>query len=158
MPKQVHAVILMIFAPVAGAAEPAFPPECPSKGTMELVGNPAEWADQCFKAVNGRLPRNDDSGQTNSMDRDIDLDGIAERLEIRGVGNKLKQIYAFKGVDDGFRYLGKFDANPAFFVAKDQSNQTYLLNIYRMGAEAVYLQYIQYRDGEFVVVREEPMQ
>ena len=65
------------------AAEPNFPPECPAKGSMEIIAKPTLWADSCFKALNGRLPSEFNIGETSSVYRDIDLDGTAELLEIQ---------------------------------------------------------------------------
>jgi hypothetical protein len=158
MRKLILITMLLLTAKVASGAEPDFPPECPGKGTMEAVDNPSEWADQCFKAVNGRLPSANNPGEIDSIDRDIDLDGTLERLEIRGVGNKLKQIYVFQNSNRIFKYMGVLIAHPEFFVAKDQDNQTVLLNIYRSGVGMVYFQRIQYVEREFIVVREDLMQ
>jgi hypothetical protein len=157
MPRLISLAMFLFAAQAAFAAEPMFGPECPTRGNMEVIDDPTAWADECFRASNGRNP-SVNSGQKYTMDRDIDLDGIPERLESRGVGNRLKQIYVFKHANDTFRYMGQLHAHPEFFVATDRLNQTYLLNIYRAGAGEVYLQYIEYRDGEFVKVREDLMQ
>jgi hypothetical protein len=101
---------------------------------MEVVDDPVKWADSCFQAVNGRLPSSQSSGETDSMYRDLNLDGVEEHLEIRGVGNKLKQIYVFQKAGASFRYMGRLNAHPEFFVARDSSNHLVILNVYRAGA------------------------
>ena len=64
--------------------------ECPKRGTLELVREPAMAADRCFIAVSMRAPLRGDASQTASELRDIDLDGEPELLEIRGIGNRAK--------------------------------------------------------------------
>jgi hypothetical protein len=140
------------------AAESFFPPECPTKGSLEVVDDPVKWADTCFQAVNGRLPLSQASGETASMYRDLNLDGVDEHLEVRGVGNKLKQIYVFQKLADSFRYMGRLNAHPEFYVARDRNNRLVILNVYRAGANKVYLQQIEYMDGEFSLVRQDPME
>lgn len=82
-------------------AASSFPPECPQRGTLQIQKDPAAWADQCFAAINGRLPQADRIGKADSAMRDVDLDGVDERLEIRGVGNPTKQIYVYRSAADG---------------------------------------------------------
>lgn len=92
------------------------------------------------------------------MYRDIDLDGTAELLEIRGVGNRLKQIYVFRQSENAFKYMGQLNAHPEFYVARDSTNKVMLLNIHSLGINEAYLQSIEYIDGEFKVFREVPIQ
>lgn len=158
MRKLASRIVLIAACIDTWAAEPFFPPECPVRATFEIVDDPSKWADTCFQAANGRLPSSEASGETGSIYRDLNLDGTDERLELRGVGNKLKQIYVFDRADRGFRYIGRLNAAPNFYVARDESNRLVILNIYRAGANEVYLQQIQYQDGEFAVVQQEAMQ
>lgn len=130
-------------------------PECPERGNFEVIVNPASWSDQCFAAVNGRIPQHGPAGETDSTMRDIDLDGIEERLEIRGVGNAIKQIYVFRAAERGFLYLGTLDAHPSFTVAPDAAGKPTISYIYRAGADDLSLKRIQYRDGRFVEISSE---
>lgn len=149
-------VLALIFG--GSNAEPYFPPECPSEGTMEVTRDPSAWADKCFQATNGRLPSHQHRGETVSLSRDIDLDGIPELLEVRGVGNKIKQIYVFRNSDEGYKYLGKLNAHPEFFVGFNSENELIILNFYRAGVNEVYRQQIQYIDRSFIMTRNERMQ
>ncbi|HET8695967.1 MAG TPA: hypothetical protein VFO94_00695, partial [Gammaproteobacteria bacterium] len=114
--------------------------------------NPATWADQCFAAINGRAPRPGSVGEADSAMRDVDLDGVAERLEIRGVGNSIKQIYVFKVTERGLLYLGELRAHPAFTVAPDANGTPTISYLYRAGVDNVSRKTIQYRDGEYVEI------
>jgi hypothetical protein len=125
------------------------------RGTLEVLENPAAWADQCFAAVNGRMPQSAHLGETDSQMRDIDLDGVAERLEIRGVGNSIKQIYVFRATKQGFAYLGELDANPSFTVTRDATNTPTISYIYRSGVDDLSIRRIQYRDGQYLEVSSE---
>ncbi len=158
MRNPVHIMALLLLTRFADGAELALPSECPAKGNMETVQNPSDWADQCFKAINGRLPESQTLAETASSNRDVDLDGVPERLEIRGTGNKLKQIYVFRVSSADFRYMGMLTAHPEFFVARDAENNLMILNIYRAGVDDIFLQRIHYVDGEFVVLREDRME
>lgn len=134
------------------AASP-FPPECPQRGTMQIQQDPAAWADQCFAAINGRLPQADRIGETDSAMRDVDLDGVDERLEIRGVGNSIKQIYVFKATARGYAYVGKLNAHPSFIVALDASGIPTISYTYRSVASSLSTIRIQYRDGLYMETR-----
>ncbi len=136
-------------------AEPQFPPECPPQGTLEIVESPAEWADQCFAAINGRNPDPHFIGESTSLTRDIDLDGVDERLESRGTGNSVKQIYAFRVAERGFVYLGELNAHPSFTVSRDAAGTPTISYIYRSGVENLSLVRIQYRDRKFVQISSE---
>jgi hypothetical protein len=149
----VNAVCWVAVAPVLAQQE--FPPECPSRGNLELIENPAAWADQCFAALNGRIPQLGQAGETDSVMRDLDLDGIEERLEVRGVGNSTKQIYVFKATERGFFYLGELTAHPSLTVAADAVGTPTISYRYRAGADDVSLKRIQYRDGEYVEISSE---
>ena len=129
--------------------------ECPTRGSSETVQDPAMTADRCFVAGSIRLPDAEHLGETASQLRDIDLDGVPERLEIRGAGNASKAIYIFRESPAGYRYLGELNAHPMFFVARDHENKLVILNFLRQGAGEVYLQYIEYLDDEFKVVRQD---
>jgi hypothetical protein len=144
---------LILTATVAGAAEPTFPPECPRAGSMEIIDNPSQWADQCFKAVNGRLPSSASLGETSSEDRDIDLDGTLEHLEIRGTGNAMKQIYVFSESDMGFIYLGVLNAQPSFDVMTDLDGKATITYIHRFGADHSEERRIRYIGNEFVELK-----
>ena len=124
---------------------------------MEVVDDPIKWADRCFEAINMRQPNTEIVGEKRSMYRDLDLDGIEERLEIRGTG-KQKQIYTFRVHGQSYSYTGVIIAHPSFFIARDENNDLVLLNIYRAGFGEVYLQYIQFKDDEFIVTRQDRMQ
>jgi hypothetical protein len=139
----------------SGQAQAQLPPECPRRGTLEIVADPAAWSDQCFAATNGRAPRPGVMGETASATRDIDLDGVDEHLEIRGVGNAIKQIFVFRASERGFLYLGELNANRAFTVAPDPAGIPTISYIYRAGAEDLSLRRVQYRDGLFVEISSE---
>jgi hypothetical protein len=94
-------------------------------------------------------------GETDSAVRDIDLDGVDERLEIRGVGNAIKQIYVFRPAERGYLYLGALDAHSSFTVAPDAAGAPTISYLYRAGSEDLSLKRIQYRDGRFVEVSSE---
>ncbi len=149
----VGTVCCMANLSIRAQSQPAS--ECPERGTFEVTVNPASWSDQCFAAVNGRIPQFGPVGETDSELRDIDLDGVDERLEIRGVGNAIKQIYVFRATERGFLYLGALDAHPSFTVAPDASGTPTLSYIYRAGADDLSLRRIQYRDGRFVEISSE---
>ena len=136
-------------------ADRVFPPECPRRGTLEVVENPSDWADQCFAAFTGRMPEPGDVGETDSVMRDLDLDGVAVRLEIRGTGNSVKQIYVFKATTSGFIYLGVLDAHPSFAVARDGAGTPTISYVYRAGVDHQELKRIQYRDSEYVEISSE---
>jgi hypothetical protein len=138
-----------------GLAQVAFSPECPRRGTLLPVADPAAWADQCFAAVNGRAPRTGVVGETASVMRDVDLDGVSERLEIRGTGNAMKQIYVFRPTARGLIYLGELDAHPSFTVEADAEGVATIAYLYRLGENQVELKRIQYRDGEYVEISSE---
>lgn len=129
------------------AAASPHPQECPRRGTLEVVTDPAAWADQCFAAINGRAPQSGPIGEAASVTRDIDLDGVAERLEIRGVGNAIKQIYVFQVTQRGFAYLGELSAHPSFTVAPDRGGTPTITYTYRFGPDDLQTRRIQYRDG-----------
>jgi hypothetical protein len=132
------------------AVAQVFPPECPKDGTLQIVEDPARWADQCFVALNGRLPDPAHVGETGTISRDIDLDGNPELLEVRGAGNASKQIYAFRKTDEGFRYLGEFDAHPSFVVVADAKGVPTIEYTHRFGVDSSELKRIQYVAGRFV--------
>lgn len=134
----------------ASAAEVRFPPECPTRGTMEIVESPKNFADQCFLAVTGRLPSND--GEADSVDRDMDLDGSLEHLEIRGAGNASRQIYVFRRSEDKFQYAGELIAHPSFEVVPDEDGKAAIIYWHRFGADDIQERKIQYIDNEFVLV------
>ena len=138
-----------------GLAQATFPPECPKRGTLQPVVDPAAWADQCFAAVNGRPPRTGVVAETDSVMRDVDLDGVSERLEIRGTGNAIKQIYVFRSTPRGLIYLGELDAHPSFTVEADAEGVATITYLYRSGADHVELKRIQYRDSEYVEISSE---
>lgn len=137
------------------ALEPQFPAECPRRGTLEVLEHPAAWADQCFAALNGRMPRLDHVGETSSAMRDINLDGADERLEIRGVGNSAKSIYVFEVIQAGYVYLGLLEAHPSFTVAPDSEGTPTISYVHRAGVGDVTVKRIQYRDGTFAEVSSE---
>ena len=152
---QVLAVAVTFFSQSVLSEETRFPPECPSAGTMEIVADPGTWADRCFQATSGRPPSN--SHETSTLRRDIDLDGTLELLEVRGVGMALKQIFVFSQSEDGFRYIGELHAHPSFRVVPGPDKKATILNRYRSGAANVFLQEIQYIDGRFTLIKQEPM-
>jgi hypothetical protein len=102
-------------------------------------------------AVSGRLPV-EDLGETDTVYRDIDLDGTEERLEIRGTGNAAKQIYVFKEAGRGFEYLGRLNAHPSFTVTVDANGTPTIEYLHRFGADEVELKRIQYVNYHFVEV------
>lgn len=136
------------------AASP-LPPECPRRGTLEVVQDPAAWADQCFVALYTRLPQKGPVGESATEVRDIDLDGVGERLEIRGMGNASKSIYVFKVVGRDLVYLGEFGAHPSFAVALDAAGIPTITYVHRYGVDDLRLTRIQYRDGLFVEIGSE---
>ena len=148
----VCAVCCLVALPIGAQSQRAS--ECPRQATLEVIVNPASWSDQCFAAVNGRMPQSN-RGETDSAVRDIDLDGVDERLEIRGVGNAIKQIYVFRPAERGYLYLGALDAHPSFTVAPDAAGAPTISYLYRAGSEDLSLKRIQYRDGRFVEVSSE---
>ena len=137
------------------SAQTSFPPECPKRGTLEAVADPAAWADQCFAAVNGRTPRSGAIAETASETRDVDLDGVGERLEIRGTGNAVKQIYVFRSTAQGLVYLGELQAHPSFTVEADGKGVPTISYLHRFGSDHVELKRIQYRDNEYVEISSE---
>jgi hypothetical protein len=138
-----------------GLAQAPFPPECPKRGTLQPVADPAAWADQCFAAVTGRAPQAGVMAETDSVMRDVDLDGVNERLEIRGTGNAMKQIYVFRPTARGLIYLGELDAHPSFTVEADPEGIATIAYLHRLGANHVELKRIQYRDNEYVEISSE---
>jgi hypothetical protein len=136
-------------------AQETLPPQCPKRGTLEVVANPAAWANQCFAAVNGRTPRSGSIAETESVTRDVDLDGIGERLEIRGTGNAMKQIYVFGSTAQGLIYLGELDAHPSFTVEADAEGVATISYLHRFGSDRIELKRIQYRDNEYVEISSE---
>ena len=143
---------LSLASGLANCAQADFPPECPRKGNLEIIESPSNWADQCFKAINGRLPSLANPGETDLAYRDIDLDGVAERLEIRGTGNAMKQIYVFKTSAEGFLYVGELNAHPRFEVITDREGKPLLKYIHRFGVDDLREQQIRYQNGEFIVI------
>ena len=152
MCKVACSTVILLLALKVSAAEVSFPPECPARGSMEIVESPKDWADQCFRAVTGRLPSY--SSEANSEDRDVDLDGSLERLEIRGTGNASKQIYVFRRSEAGFQYLGKLTAHPSFEVVPDENGKATIIYEHRFGADDIREQRIQYIGNEFVLVNQ----
>lgn len=150
MRKVAHSTSILLLALNVSAAEVAFSPECPTRGSMEIVENPNVWADQCFQAVTGRLPSY--SGEASSEDRDVDLDGSLERLEIRGTGNASKQIYVFSRLEAGFQYMGELTAHPSFDVIPDENGKATIVYVHRFGADDIREQRLQYIGNEFVLV------
>ena len=134
------------------ASAQQFPPECPREATEGLIEDPSAWADRCFMAVNGRPPDTRNVGETDSVSRDLDLDGTPERLEIRGTGNASKSIYVFRQGDAGFEYLGRLDAHPSFTVRLDADGVPTIEYLHRFGVDDVRLKHIQYIDGRFIDV------
>lgn len=138
-----------IFAPAQ-----VLPPECPLEATFEIVEDPAHWADQCFLAFNTRLPDRSIVGEAETEYRDIDLDGVDERLEIRGPGNASRSIYIFEQGEDGFRYIGTLRAHPSFVVVPDANGVPTIEYSHRVGVDDIRLVRIQYIEGRFVDVSE----
>jgi hypothetical protein len=149
-------LFVMMLASLVQANE--FPAECPSKATYEIVDDPGAWADQCFRAMNGRLPSPYNVGESQTTARDLNSDGKLEHLEVRGTGNKLKQIYVFDETPDGYIYAGLLTASIDFEVVDEGQGLVVLTNLYRVGDSDVRLQRIEYHDGEFVVVAESKSQ
>ncbi|MDM3870717.1 hypothetical protein QSV34_05060 [Porticoccus sp. W117] len=118
---------------------------------MAVIEDTSKWADVCFRAVNGRDP-NRDLGEAKTIYRDVDLDGVREKLEIRGTGNRLKQIYVFKLAESGYLYTGCLPAHPSFFVAKNMNDEVLILNVFSMGSGHIELQEIKYIDNEYKIV------
>lgn len=131
------------------------PPECPRQGALQIVEDPAAWADRCFAAINGRTPNPEHAGESHSEMRDIDLDGVKERLEVRGVGNSVKQIYVFRVTERGHSYLGELNAHPSFTVAFDSAGVPTISYLIRAGADSATLKRIQYRNGNYVEISSE---
>jgi len=148
----VCAVFCMMAASVDAQSQQAI--ECPRQATLEVIVNPASWSDRCFASVNDRMPLRG-HGETDSATRDVDLDAVDERLEIRGVGNAIKQIYVFRPAAGGYLYLGTLDAHPSFTVAPDADGAPTISYLYRAGIEDLSLKRIQYRGGRFVEVSSE---
>ncbi len=136
-------------------AQATFPPQCPKRGTLEPVANPAARADQCFAAVTGRTPRSGAIAETDSETRDVDLDGVGEHLAIRGTGNAVKQIYVFRSTTGGLIYLGELEAHPSFTVELDASGVPTISYFHRFGSDRVERKRIQYRDDEYVEISTE---
>lgn len=117
---------LAVCAP-AQAGNGGFHAECPTQGRGEVVSDPAAWADACFQAINGRMPIRA-AHEAFVLQRDIDLDGHKEWIEARGTGQAAKSMYVFRQARSGtqhdsdarvsYRYLGMFNANPAFHVMR----------------------------------------
>ncbi|MEX0737754.1 MAG: hypothetical protein WD071_00270 [Pseudohongiella sp.] len=153
MRKLAQTVAVMAFVLNAQAGDGTFPPECPAEGTMERLDSPSAWADQCFKAVTGRLPSCSD--ETGTDNRDLDLDGTLELLEIRGTGNSSKQIYVFRQSESGFFYMGELTAHPSFTVSRDKNGEATIIYKHRFGTDYIEEQRIQYIDNKFVRVGSE---
>jgi hypothetical protein len=145
-------VCCMVALPIG--AQSQRPLECPRQAISEAIVNPVSWSDQCFVAVNGRMPQ-PGRGETDSVMRDIDLDGVDELLEIRGVGAAIKQIYVFRPAARGYLYRGVIDAHPSFTVAPDAAGAPTISYLYRAGIGDLSLKRIQYRDGRFVEISSE---
>lgn len=124
--------------------------ECPMHALEVPVLDPSDWADSCFLAVNGRRPNPKRAGESDKVLKDLDLDGVAERLEIRGVGNAAKSIYVFKPLEEGFRYLGAFSAHPRFDVARNASGVPVISYSHRLGSEEYVLVRYHYNGTHFV--------
>ena len=155
MSKRARVVISCCLVTQAGFAQPTLPPECPKRGALQPVEDPVAWADQCFAAATGRVPGAGSTAETDSVMRDVDLDGVNEQLEIRGTGNAIKQIYVFRPTARGLIYLGKLDAHPSFTVEADAEGVATIAYLHRFGADHVELKRIQYRESEYVEISSE---
>ena len=111
-------------------------------------------ADRCFVAGTMRLPNPEHVGESESQLRDIDLDGVPERLEIRGTGNASRAIYVFKPTGAGYTYMGILPAHPSFTVSVDDGEPT-ISYIHRFGADHFELLKFRYRENEFVQISSE---
>jgi hypothetical protein len=94
-------------------------------------------------------------GEASLLMRDVDLDGVDERLESRGTGNSVKQIYVFRVTGRGLVYLGELNAHPSFTVARDAAGTPTISYIYRSGVDDLSIVRIQYRDDMFVEIGRE---
>lgn len=150
--KKLITIILLLVSSNAHAKS-LFPPECPLKGNGEIIQEPERWADNCFQAINGRAPE-ENFGESMTIYKDINLDGVNERLEIRGTGNSIKQIYIFSITKNNYRYMGELNAHPQFKVKLNLKREPVILNTYRAGSGDIYTQEIQYKENEFSVVNE----
>lgn len=151
--KNLLSLLVLPLLVYASAAVADLRPECPRHATTQAVEDPAAWADDCFEAVAGRAP-DPARHETQTRMQDIDLDGRPERLEIRGTGQKLKQIYVFRPGGGKARYLGRLDAHPGFMVVPGSDGRATLLNVYTRGANVVVMQQIKHLEGEFRVVEQ----
>ncbi len=145
-------IIILSISTNAKAEEALFPPECPEKGTFNVVNNPKQWADKCFKAVNGRMPKKE-HGETLSFTKDIDLDGVGELIEARGTGQASKTMYIFKIENSKYLYMGALNAYPEFEIYRDSTNKQVFISYYhRFGFEDGAIIKIIYKDYTFMKV------
>jgi len=152
LPKLIGYLLLLVCLMPIASEKIDFPPECPTKAIPNVIEDTKIWADNCFKAITGRYPGPKWKGESSTLWRDIDLDGIPEILEIRGTGQKVKSIYVFKPSKLGFKYLGKLRVSPAFYVAKNKHGNTVIVDLHRLGDKDYVLVEIQYLDDEFQVI------
>ncbi|MDH3336843.1 MAG: hypothetical protein OER22_01715 [Gammaproteobacteria bacterium] len=133
-----------------------FGDECPSKGTLDAVGDTDEWADSCFSRTTGRRSAKD-HGESDRLFRDMDLDGTEELLEVRGSGNSSKTIYVLRSTTEGFIYLGALQAHPNFQIDRAADGSIEYIYFHGFGLNEGLLKKIRYVDDEFITVSEKPV-